>query len=511
MQRKTNFRNERNLYKRVCGACTKPLISMYSKDNGIPVYCTQCWWRDTWDAKDYGCALDLEQSFLSQFSMLMKKVPCQANVILNSENCDYNSYCVDSKDCYMCQRVQSESTMYSYLGVKCLKCCDCSYVYSCEQCYECIDCWNCYNTSYSRVCKNSSDCAYCYDCIGCKHCIGCYGLRNAEFAIFNEKCTPEEFAEITKQLCTSTGSQKLCEQFQKKLLHSFPRRPLIIEQSEDAFGDAISKSRDIQDSFDIEESQSVRHSIGVEYSKDISDSCFVYYGELCYENMSNSHSSFINCCGGTYDSSYLLYCLLCYGNTSHCFGCSNMRGAKYCILNRQYSQEEYERLVPKIIEKMQSEGEWGAFFPPSLSPFCYNETVAHEYFPLKSDQVHDRGWRWKEEREEPLKVEKIIPGSELPDTIDAVPDDILDWAIECESTKRPFKVIKQELELYRQMKLPLPRLHPDERHRRRMALRNPRRLWDRACATCKKSIATSYSPDRSEIVYCEECYLKEVY
>jgi len=31
---------------------------------------------------------------------------------------------------------------------------------------------------------------------------------------------------------------------------------------------------------------------------------------------------------------------------------------KYCILNKQYSKEEYEELVPKIIEHMQKTGEW---------------------------------------------------------------------------------------------------------------------------------------------------------
>ena len=34
-----------------------------------------------------------------------------------------------------------------------------------------------------------------------------------------------------------------------------------------------------------------------------------------------------------------------------------------------------------------SDGEWGEFFPASLSPFGYNETVANEYYPLSRDSV----------------------------------------------------------------------------------------------------------------------------
>ena len=36
---------------------------------------------------------------------------------------------------------------------------------------------------------------------------------------------------------------------------------------------------------------------------------------------------------------------------------------------------------------MMITGEWGEFFPSSLSPFGYNETVAQEYFPLTASSL----------------------------------------------------------------------------------------------------------------------------
>ena len=36
---------------------------------------------------------------------------------------------------------------------------------------------------------------------------------------------------------------------------------------------------------------------------------------------------------------------------------------------------------------MMRTGEWGEFFPSSISPFGYNETIAQEYFPLESSQL----------------------------------------------------------------------------------------------------------------------------
>ena len=83
--------------------------------------------------------------------------------------------------------------------------------------------------------------------------------------------------------------------------------------------------------------------------------------------------------------------------------------------------------------------------------------------------------------------------------------------MQCEITKKPFKIIKQELAFYIENHLPLPTKHSDERHNERMSLRNPRELHERTCAECKKKIITTYRPERKEKVVCEACYKKLVY
>jgi hypothetical protein len=50
-------------------------------------------------------------------------------------------------------------------------------------------------------------------------------------------------------------------------------------------------------------------------------------------------------------------------------------------LNKKYSKEDYETLLPKIIDHMKKTGEWGEFFPMEISPFKYEETKAVDYFP----------------------------------------------------------------------------------------------------------------------------------
>jgi hypothetical protein len=207
-----------------------------------------------------------------------------------------------------------------------------------------------------------------------------------------------------------------------------------------------------------------------------------------------------------------IYCDLFLSTSSNCFWCIWLHNnEQYCILNKKYSKDEYEKLVPKIIEHMKKTWEWWEFFPSSISPFWYNETISNEWFPLNKEEAINLGFKWSDYENPFPKVDKIIPANKLPDNISDIPDDILNRAIECEITKKPFKIIKQELEFYRKHNLPIPKRHPDQRHLDRMALRNPRKLFDRKCDKCWVEMKTTYSPDRLEIVYCEECYNKEVY
>ena len=92
------------------------------------------------------------------------------------------------------------------------------------------------------------------------------------------------------------------------------------------------------------------------------------------------------------------YCINCH-SSSNVFGCVGLRKKQYCILNKQYTKEEYEELVPRIIQHMDTmpyvdakgrKYTYGEFFPPELSPFAYNETIAQEYFPLTKEEAREK-------------------------------------------------------------------------------------------------------------------------
>ncbi|MDD5624008.1 MAG: hypothetical protein PHI23_04860, partial [Candidatus Peribacteraceae bacterium] len=154
---------------------------------------------------------------------------------------------------------------------------------------------------------------------------------------------------------------------------------------------------------------------------------------------------------------------------------------------------------------------WGEFFPLQFIPFGYNQSRAQEYFPLTREQAAKENIPWSDYLSPVPDVKRIISAAQAPEKIADVPDDILNWAIRCEETGRPFRIIKQELDFYRRTGLPLPRRHPDQRYLDRMAQRRPRKLWKRQCMKCQKEIETAYAPEQPETVYCENCYLQEVY
>ncbi len=121
------------------------------------------------------------------------------------------------------------------------------------------------------------------------------------------------------------------------------------------------------------------------------------------------------------------------------------------------------------------------------------------------------GFTWSDYEPPFPKAAKTIPADKLPADISNIPDDVLNWAIVCEKTGKPFRIISQELEFYRKHNLPLPRRHPDQRHADRMSRKNPRKLLERNCDNCGKDITTTFAAESNKAVYCDSCYDVQAY
>jgi len=513
-QRRMSWRNEKRLYHRKCDLTGKQILSVYSPDKPFTVYEHHEWYKADWDPLSYGKDFDFSKPFFEQFDALHHSCPIRSmNSQAESVNSDYTNLGTRNKNCYLIfAATGNEDCYYSMYIQRSRNCIDCFFVFDCEWCYECIDCYGCSRLRRSQYCENCHDSFFLYDCHGCTDCFGCAGLVKKQYCIFNQQYSKEEYEKMIGDIRGSRETFAAAGKKFDQLKLTVPHKATAGISNENVTGDHVSFSKNAFSCFDCTYLEDCKNCTWLHQSKDCQD-CYAWglTGELGYENHLCGEKfynvQFTESCWNNVRN--LLYCRYCLDGTSDCFGCVSLVRRQYCVLNKQYTKDEYERLVPKIIEHMRGTKEWGEFFPTHLSPYGYNETVAQEYFPMSEEEVKAKNWKW---RPEDASQEKYLgPHAEIPASIDDAGDDVTEKIYHCEITGKPYKIIPQELAFYREMRIPLPTKCFDQRHVERRDKRNPRKLWKRSCAKCEKEIQTSYAPDRPEIVFCEDCYRKEVY
>ena len=564
-QRRLAFRNERSLYNRTCDLCKKDIIAVYHKSVSFPVYCQTCWYSDNWNPSDYAMDYNFSENFFSQFRTLINKVLRLALFGENNLNSPYTNYTWNSKNVYLSpSTLFAEDILYSIFVDHSYHCVDCTRITNCEICYGSVNADKCYNSSFLVRAQNCIDSRYLFDAHNANNCFMSANIRNKQCLIKNKAYSKEDFLAALQEYdfgsySVQSALNKEFQELKNAALHKFAN----IVKTVNSFGDNLSNVKNVRACFDIYESEEVAYSFRGFNLKDVMDvyacgpNCSITYDSINIGLDDSRYKFSVNCWGGNFNIEYSDLCM----NSSDLFGCIGLRNKSYCILNKQYTKEEYEKLVPRIIEHMNQmpytdqKGrvyKYGEFFPPELSPFSYNETIAQEYFPLTKEEAIEKGYSWKDSEPRNYKIQ--IPNDQLPDHIKDVKDDIVGQVIECqhasgspsetsgqtagavcnEQCTEAYKIIPQELDFLRKMNLPLPRLCPNCRHYQRIKQRNPLKLWHRKCQcqgaksenqvyantadhihhkkdeSCQNEFETTYAPERPEIVYCEQCYLREV-
>jgi len=536
-------RNEWSLYRRKCDLTGEAIISIYREDAPFPVYKQEVWRSDAWDPLAYDRDFDFSRSFFEQYHELRQVVQHLALVNSNSVNSEYSNQSQDNKDCYWVSATGgSEKCMYgnwfqpgSYFSA------DCYMIEKSEQCYECINCGKCHTCVWCEDCFDCDSMDFSIDCIGCSNCFGCIGLRNKRYHYFNQPISKEEYEKRVAEFDWSRESiarvrEKLAERAIK-----FPRKYYHGRKINRSSGDYVMNTEDLRSAFNCRETEDCAYLQDAWRMKDCLDSTEILQAERSYELQGCAYTSNSVALRSCWTMSFCYYCDMCFSCDNR-FGCFGLRQKQYCILNKQYSKEEYARLKDRIIAHMKETGEWGEYFPPQHSPFAYNESVAQDFFPLIRTKAQASDYPWYDR---PAKEYKFtMRASGLPNKISETDDSILNHVIRCssqdseaEQTGHPsctvaFRLIPLELALYRTLNIPVPTKCFPCRRTDRFARRNPRRLWKRVCGCigmgsrngnyqnvsshfhgsdhCPNEFETSYAPDWKEIVYCESCYQSEV-
>jgi len=540
------FRNERKFYKFI-NKEGKPEITTVAPEMNREVIS----FKNIFDHDYTQYGAEYSGDFLSDIQKLFTQVPIPSKLIANMENAEYCNQETDDKNCYLNAGGHfNEDSMYNTYALRTKRTVDNYRVRDSEQIYRSMNIYKSQKIFFSQFIENSFNILFSYDLVGCQNALFCHGLRNSNYSYKNKVLPKEERETIATQyknkMKSYTWLQEILREYEEFILQ-FPKKAIQNTNTENVTGNAISNSKDIYFSTSGEESESVMYaniytelkdcaeieSIGrAQRSYNIASAMQLNHSIVCSHIFSETHTAFY------------AYSLQWGSNLLWCIGLNNKSNF---ILNKNYDEQSRNQLATKIFQELQSKNKLGDFFDLELSPFPYNDTVAYEYYPVQkiinqwqekilnpngiwtvivadpekfiSDAILDFGGEEKikiKRRTKELEINisanmNSIQANEIPDNIENITDEILQKAIICSISGRPFRIVKPELDFHRKHKIPLPRTHPDIRHQQKIQNRPGRELFLRTCNKCWIKTMSIYPENTNFKVYCETCYDKEIY
>lgn len=399
-------------------------LNLYKKDGKI------CRYPDTGRVKvlddenflnawAYFIEYDHEKSFFQNFQYFHDIFPFQHMFhIMDNENSEYTDCAFGTKNTYLSFIIgfNAENVCYSalcYVNVhnifnSCLACNNSSNIYS--------SAWitDSHNIFYSRFISDSSNIWFSANLMGCEECIGCDGLQNQRYNIGNIAYSKKEYEKKKEQILKD---KKWFWRYYKHIL----KKKWINFASENVKWEYIIKSSNIKNGGWVVNMHNCRNVLignGDKWSQNLYDWFDVgingtdFYGVMW---AGWSQTTQLYCSLQITGSSFIYYSYF-LENCHHCLGCIWLKNKSYCILNKQYTKEEWEILAEKIFASMEADETLGEFFPASMNPFYFNDTLAYLIDDsFTKEEVEKDGYLW---RDEPIKADipegmRVVKNTEL--------------------------------------------------------------------------------------------------
>ncbi|MDD4530299.1 MAG: hypothetical protein PHO80_01975 [Candidatus Gracilibacteria bacterium] len=342
-------------------------------------------------------------NFFDGMSLLQKIVPTscvrQYGVYINSEYTDTNS---NVENCFLIRcSTLCKNVGYSLVVKKTENVFNSIKVQGGEgNIYQSSSIDGSFNVFYSKCIENSSNVWFSYNLTGCSECVFCNDLSNKSYCINNIEYNKENYFQKKEEILRKKGD--FHDWYYNLPGHNF--RTINSENVENVFGGTnIINGRN---------SLIVGNPIG---TKNIYDTLLTgttgdYYG--CADSGVNSEK--IYCSVAIVNSNTIFYSQFLEG-CSFCLGCIGLKNKSFCILNKQYSKEDWYELADKIFVQMNLDGILGDFFPGKMNPFYFNDTMAYLIDDtFTKEEVEKDGYMW---RNEEIKV-NISEDAEIIDSSD---------------------------------------------------------------------------------------------
>ncbi|MBI4598775.1 hypothetical protein HY734_01095 [Candidatus Uhrbacteria bacterium] len=493
----------------------KPVLSFHHPATGVRVLPDAEWFAR--DFAEISVGYDRTRPFFDQMRELQLKVPLFATFnTVPPENSlalmslgDRDSYftfaCKSARCFYMAGAFNTEDSSEVFLSI------------DCTRSHHVVHSDRIYNCRYVRESFDCMDSAFLFDCRNCRNCFGATNKRNAQYLWFNEQLTKEEWERRRAEVDFGRRSvvEACTERFERMLREQAVWPENFNGTNADSTGDYLDGCTRTSFGFSSEKGPVDNYWSSWLYGAP-QGTAFCWGAFNCSEEflcVSSPESSKLKMSYRSQrceDSEYLYACV----DLKNCFGCVGLKKRQFCILNKQYTEDEYWWIVDEIKCGMLERGEYGNYFPTSMASTYVPESGAVLYAGASDEDLRKLGGPvFDPEAEDAMGKDRVDLSKarrieDVPDSIDDLTDDWIGVPIFDPEANRPFSILKPEAEYYRRERIAPPARHFISRMKALSFSAQKAQLEYRACAVCSAKLLTSANlcyPNRK--IYCMKDYL----
>ena len=492
----------------------KPIITSSHPSTGVKVLNDEEWFDR--DFQSINQEIDFDRSFFDQMYELKLKVPVSAtrnfekpeNSICLASYGDQNSYFVaasKSKDTFfsiVALDTESSNMVYNSQAIT-----NSSHVIHSERIF------NCQFVSESRDCMNSD---FIFDCRNCEYCFGATSKRNKKYLWFNEQLTQTEWEKRRAEV--DLGSRQVSTEYKEQydqLVAKAVWPENFNEKVENSTGEYLTEVTDCEMVYFA--NGGARNEYHTTWSMGKTEN-----NSFCANPSGSQYSylsSAINSCNKalfsiwTVRSQNVEYCQDCY-DCEDCFACVGLRHKRFCILNKQYSEDEYWDQVDKIKCAMLDSSEYGEPMSGRFTVGYFMESGSVRYFQSDREFGEKIGAHLFDPNtndaigEELMKSMDVTDANNAPDSCDDLDGWV--WKVLYDSGyNRRYAYLPSEVDLYKRLRIAPPVEHHVKRVYDFVQGSNNGVFKDSQCVQCGKKVMVSTNPKfPNRKIYCKKDYLE---
>ncbi|MFH1405332.1 MAG: hypothetical protein ABIH21_04530 [Patescibacteria group bacterium] len=494
----------------------KQFVSAIHPNSGFKALPDQEWYAK--DFLDNNSVVNAQTSLLDQLVTLQKNVPLPGTKFIKEPVNSIVLASMGDVNSYFNLACRSKNSLFSVDSFDIENCSEISASTQIKNSFHVVQSHRLYKVRFALQCLDCMECDFIFDCHNCSYCFGATNKRNRQYIWFNEQLSKEDWEQ--KHAEVNLGCRSNLESWKLKFTSLMKEQTIFPESFKEhctnVVGDYMNNATDCK------------------YVVNGIDGPFrnIYYGTYLYDNSYDCafvaapvaanniyctntavSSANVKFCHTVKDSQNMEYCIYCY-NCENCFACVGLQRKKFCILNKQYSEEGYWQKVDELKCAMLDRGEYGEPLPLSLLLVYPLYCGAPIIYMSDADEMKKLGARVYEPESmgaagpEP-DMDKVVQTNAIPDCIDGLSDEWINKPIFDEGFNRKFAFIKPEIDFYRAQKLAPANVHFVKRVLDLIQEQGSAVFFETNCSQCNKSIISTknkHYPERK--IYCRDCYLK---